>query len=228
MPPGVARGVPPNMTVLAQRVHRTSREDSSAFFGAQWKTTWASVDAMFLVPSALRGSGSDGGASMGNPGRATRVHQGATVLLPAYSCGCNGWCLERPLGATDSDQRAFAGATVGDPSVLRISRNPSPGCPSGIEVQGAACSFGQDGPRFPTPFAVFEITDDRWVSGGLSPSGFELFGSGSDRPFGMTILSGRTFERLRSWRKAVIDWRSNGRRVTGTERCTAPREGKAL
>jgi hypothetical protein len=93
---------------------------------------------------------------------------------------------------------------------------------------GSACSFGQDGPRSPTPFAVFEITDDRWVSGGLSPSGFELFGSGSDRPFGMTILCGRTFERLRSRRKAVIDWRSNGRRVTGTERCTAPREGKAL
>jgi hypothetical protein len=42
------------------------------------------------------------------------------------------------------------------------------------------------------------------------------------------LLCGRTFERYRSPRKAVIDWRGNGRRASGTERCTAPREGKAL
>ena len=34
---------------------------------------------------------------------------------------------------------------------------------------------------------VFGINENKWLSGGLSPIGFELVGSGSDRPFGTTV-----------------------------------------
>ena len=133
-------------------------------FGAQGPANWASVDASVdLVCSSERERLFTGVS--GQPGRATRVHQGARVL----------------------DLRTLAGATVGASSIHRTWRNPTPGGPSGIAAKGAACSFGQDEPRSPTPFAVFEITDDRWVSGGLSPIGSGLSGAGLDRPFGKAV-----------------------------------------
>jgi hypothetical protein len=221
--------VSPNVTVLARRVHRATGEHSNAVFGAQRCATCASVGATCRLCPLFGAEGVGERAPLGIPGRATCVHQGATVF----------------------DLRTLAGAKVEVSRVLRAQRastcvpwrvqwsalrapfgqtDPIAGLSFGHQGQhGPARSFGQDEPRSRTTFGRSGVTDDRWVPSGLSPNR----DPGCSDPAraghsGQPSMCGRIFERHRSWRKAASGWRGNNRRASGTERCTAPREGKAL
>lgn len=124
---------------------------------------------------------------MGIPGRGKRVHQGATVLVHRTLAGATGkvWRVHRaqwvPTRALLPVQRSVPRAPIGH-------TEPSTGLSFGHYGQhGPECSFGQDGPRSRTTLGRFGVIDDMWVSGGLSPPGSGLFGSGSGRPFGTTV-----------------------------------------
>jgi len=149
---------------------------------------------------------------------------------PAYLSGCNGQGLTRPSGATGSNQRTLAGATVGVPSTHRSLGTHHAGWSNGNQGQtGPTCSFGQDEPRSRTTFGTFGVIDGRWVSQRSVANGIRVvrirLGQAirDNRPF-----VGELYERHRSWKEAVSVWRGNNRRASGTERCTAPREGNAL
>lgn len=110
--------VSPSMTVLARRVHRATGEHHRAVFGLQRDGTLGSVGATWRLRPLF-------GAEEAVRGRLWAIWlgnvcpSGRNGPRPAYPNGCKGQGLARPSGATVSDHRALAGATVGAPSTLR-------------------------------------------------------------------------------------------------------------
>jgi hypothetical protein len=165
----------------------------------------------------------------GIPGQGKACPSGRNGPGPPHCSRCNGQGLARPSGAKGSNHRTLAGATVGAWSTHRahrtqhraVLRAPRP-IRSDVFVRARRTAVSDNlrevrGHRrhvcFPKVCRHRDpgCSDPAWAGHSGQPSN-----------------SGRTYERHRSWRKAVSVWRGNNRRASGTERCTAPREGKAL
>lgn len=136
------------------------------------------------APPALRGSGVETPRVIGHPRPGNECPPDATGLG-----------LRTLAGATNEVWSVHRAQRVATTAPWRVQRlvpraptghsEPIAGLSIGHEGQhGPACSFGRDEPRPRTTFGLCGINDDRWVSGGLSPSGSELFGSDTDRSFG--------------------------------------------
>lgn len=166
------RHVSPNMTVLARRVRRTNREPTCVLFGAQRRATWASV---------------------GKPGRATRVHQGATVfdLRTLAGATVEVWRVLRAQRTPTSVPGGCNGRCLEHPSDMW---NPSSGCPSDTTAKESACSFGQDEPRSRTTFGFRGSTRTSGFLAACRQSDSSCSDPARTGRSGQPSICGRTFE----------------------------------